>query len=181
MYVRTFLRDRFGCSVWLYPDNERTRMLITHGWCRRLSPFLRSHVQRLAAYARLKRCRSETVEEYSAQQPLEGCLLPSDYSFAAAAEMPCPFILGIRLVTARGRDRVGFIIECTDRKSTSIPREIVTSLIRKPWIAYTSPITDFIDNSVIVIEVIEFKKKMTKEKNEGKKWRKKRRKKTAKW
>lgn len=82
-----------------------------------------SHVQRSAAYTRLKRCRSETVEEYSAQQPLEGCLLPSDYPLTAAdAETPCPFILGTGLVEARGRDRVGFIIECTNRKSTSISR-----------------------------------------------------------
>jgi len=78
-----------------------------------------------AAYTRLKRYRSETVEEYSAQQPLEGCLLPSNYSLADA-EMPCPFILGTGLVADRGRDRVDFIIECTDRKSTSISKKIVT-------------------------------------------------------
>lgn len=108
-------------------------MLITHGWCRQST-----HVQRSAAYTRLKRCRFETVEEYSAQQPLEGCLRPSNYSFAAAgAEMPCPFILGIGLVAVRGRDRVGFIIECTDRKSnTSIRRKAITSLRNVPDLIY---------------------------------------------
>lgn len=97
-------------------------MLITHGWCRRwivaVPTVARS--KRSAAYTRLKRCRFETVEEYSAQQPLEGCLLLSDYS-PADAEMPCPFILGTGLIEAQ---TIGFIIECTNRKSTSIPKGI---------------------------------------------------------